>query len=95
MRRTHLRGHANLLKRLFVHIGGFNLGLLMRTLVGVGTPRGLQGRLAALMALVIAPWADGVDRWRAPQVLSADPSSGFTPHHRFCTVPLCVSEGAL
>ena len=44
MRRTHLRGHANILKRLFVHIGGFNLGLLMRTLIGVGTPRGLQGR---------------------------------------------------
>jgi transposase len=85
MRRTHLRGHANVLRRLFVHIGGFNLGLLMPTLVGVGTPRGLQGRLAALMALVIAPWADGVDRWRAPQVLSADPSSGFTPHHRLCT----------
>jgi hypothetical protein len=43
MRRTHLRGHANILKRLFVHIGDFNLGLLMRTLVGVGTPRGLLG----------------------------------------------------
>ncbi len=48
MRRTHLRGHANILKRLFVHIGGFNLGLFMRTLLGVGTPRGLQGRLGAL-----------------------------------------------
>ena len=31
MRRTHLRGHDNILKRLFVHSGGFNLGLLMRT----------------------------------------------------------------
>ena len=30
MRRTHLRGHANILKRLLVHAGGFNLGLLMR-----------------------------------------------------------------
>src|SRR5262245_38887906 len=43
MRRTHLRGHANILKRLLVHSGGFNLGLLMRTLIGVGTARGLQG----------------------------------------------------
>ena len=43
MRRTHLRGHTNILKRLPVHIGGFNLGLLMRSLVGVGTPRSLQG----------------------------------------------------
>jgi transposase len=50
MRRTHLRGHRNILKRLLVHVGGFNLGLLMRTLFGVGTPRGLQGRVAALLA---------------------------------------------
>jgi transposase len=54
MRRTHLRGHDNILKRLLVHVGGFNLGLLMRTLIGVGTPRGLQGRLAALIATM---WA--------------------------------------
>jgi transposase len=47
MRRTHLRGHRNILKRLLVHAGGFNLGLVMRALIGVGTPRGLQGRLAA------------------------------------------------
>lgn len=50
MRRTHLRGHDNILKRLLVHVSGFNLGLVMRTLIGVGTPRGLQGRLAVLMA---------------------------------------------
>src|ERR1017187_205026 len=30
MRRTHLRGHENILKRLIVHAAGFNLGLLMR-----------------------------------------------------------------
>jgi transposase len=44
MRRTYLRGHANILKRVLVHLGAFNLGLLMRRLIGVGTPRGLQGR---------------------------------------------------
>ena len=31
MRRVHLRGHANIRKRLLIHAGGFNLGLLMRT----------------------------------------------------------------
>ena len=46
MRRTHLRGHTNILKRLLIHAGGFNLGLVMRHLIGVGTPRGLQGRVA-------------------------------------------------
>ena len=50
MRRTHLRGHANILKRVLVHAGAFNLGLVMRALIGVGTPRGLQGRVAALLA---------------------------------------------
>ena len=44
----HLRGHPNIRKRLLVHTGAFNLGLLMRTLIGVGTPRGLQGRMAAV-----------------------------------------------
>lgn len=42
MRRTHLRGHEKILKRLLVHVAGFNLGLLMRVLFGIGTPRTLQ-----------------------------------------------------
>ena len=42
MRRTHLRGHENILKRLLIHVGASNLGLLMRTLIGSGTPRGLH-----------------------------------------------------
>lgn len=54
MRRTHLRGHENILKRLLIHAGGFNLGLLVRSILGVGTPRGLQGRLAAVIATVLA-----------------------------------------
>ena len=44
LRRVHLRGHPNILKRLIVHAGAFNLGLLMRRVFGRGTPRGLQGR---------------------------------------------------
>ena len=43
MRRTHLRGHTNILKRLLIHLAGFNLGLVMRRAVGFGTARGLQG----------------------------------------------------
>jgi hypothetical protein len=31
------------LKRLLVHVAGFNLSLIMRQVIGVGTPRGLQG----------------------------------------------------
>lgn len=55
MRRTHLRGHDNIAKRVLVHLAAFNLGLLMRQLIGVGTPRGLQGRAAAV-AWLIALW---------------------------------------
>jgi transposase len=51
MRRTHLRGHTNILKRLLIHAAGFNLGLVMRNSIGVGTPRGLQGALQALLGL--------------------------------------------
>jgi transposase len=50
MRRVHLRGRENILKRLVVHSGAANLGLLMRTLFGKGTPRGLQGRLRKLFS---------------------------------------------
>jgi transposase len=49
MRRVHLRGYSNILKRLLLHDAALNLGLLMRTLVGVGTPRSLQGRIAACL----------------------------------------------
>ena len=42
MRRVHLRGHENTLKRALVQAGAFNLALLMRRLVGIGTPRSLQ-----------------------------------------------------
>ena len=41
MRRTHLRGHKNILKRLLIHAGAFNLSLLLRKERGAGTPRGL------------------------------------------------------
>ena len=53
MRRVHLRGHPNILKRVLVHTGGFNLGLLMRRLIGVGTPRSLQGRIVALLGVLL------------------------------------------
>ena len=61
MRRVHLRGHANIRKRLLVHAGGFNLGLLMRQLIGVGTPRGLQGRRfdGAALDLILGRLVDG------------------------------------
>jgi transposase len=54
MRRTHLRGHTNILKRLLIHAGAFNLGRLLRHLVGRGTPRGLQGRSSVTLRLLLS-----------------------------------------
>jgi transposase len=60
MRRVYLRGHTNIRKRLLIHTAGFNLGLLMRQLIGVGTPRGLQGRLMVVIATL---WPLLRSRW--------------------------------
>lgn len=43
MRRVHLRGRDNILKRLLVHGAAFNLSLILRKTLGVGKPRRLQG----------------------------------------------------
>jgi transposase len=56
MRRTHLRHHNNIAKRLLVHVGGFNLGLVMRRLIGIGKPRRLQGLFASIFDLIFDLW---------------------------------------
>jgi transposase len=53
MRRTHLRGHANILKRLLIHVGAFNLSLIFRSLLGSGTPRELRNRESAALFLLL------------------------------------------
>ncbi len=57
MRRTHLRRHPNILKRLLILVAGFNLCLVLRSLFGVGTARGLQGLCGRALAFVLAVWA--------------------------------------
>lgn len=51
MRRTHLRGHTNILKRLLIHAGAFNLARLLRHFFGFGTPRGRASSCAPLLSL--------------------------------------------
>ena len=81
LRRTHLRGHRNILKRLLVHASAFNLGVLMRQAFGRGTPRGLQGAQfgprtleIAFEMLVARVWMAATRLWRIsrpmPDVLS-------------------------
>jgi transposase len=52
MRRTWLRGRENVHKRYLVHVAGHNLGILMRLLIGAGTPRGAAARALALLFFV-------------------------------------------
>ncbi len=49
MRRTHLRGHKNILKRQLIHVGAFNLSLILRVLLGAGTPREWKNRQGELL----------------------------------------------
>ena len=46
-RRLRLRGRDNARKRYIAHIAALNLGLVMRTLFGYGTPRELAAAIAA------------------------------------------------
>ena len=43
MRRVHLRGRDNILKRLLVQAAAFNLSLILRQRLGMGKPRQFQG----------------------------------------------------
>jgi transposase len=53
MRRTHLRGHQNILKRLLIHVGAFNLSLIFRNLWGSGTPRELRNRRSSFVLVLL------------------------------------------
>ncbi len=52
MRRTWLRGRENVHKRYLVHVAGHNLGILMRLLIGAGTPREAAARALAYLFFV-------------------------------------------
>lgn len=52
-RRTWLRGRVNVTKRYLIQVAAHNLGVVMRSLFGVGKPRTLQGAAGAACALVL------------------------------------------
>jgi transposase len=78
MRRTHLRGRDNILKRLLIHAAAFNIALLVRKLYGIGKPRTLQGASPELLDALLSLWivlarlcAAGCADWDAPDGLAA------------------------
>ena len=66
MRRLHLRGRQNIFKRLVVQAGAFNLSLILRQLIGKGTPRGLQGLFLRVFRPMVAAWNVLASIWRNP-----------------------------
>jgi transposase len=51
-RRNWLRGLLKVSKRYLMQVAAHNLGIVMRKLLGIGTPRSLQGGCAALFAWI-------------------------------------------
>ena len=60
MRRLHLRGRANVAKRVLVHAAGFNVGLLMRVRYGLRKPRSCSRSTAAAARAAFLGIADRV-----------------------------------
>jgi transposase len=54
MRRVHLRGCENIQKRLLIHVSGYNLSLVLRLVLGKGTPRGLRDLALAYFIVTLA-----------------------------------------
>jgi transposase len=90
MRRVHLRGRPNILKRYLLQAAACNLGLLMRSLFGVGTPRSLQGQASAILCVfwVLLAWW-----YEAPKALSSFPVVTTPPRRLFDQVAVepCVA----
>ena len=55
-RRVRLRGRANIKKRYLVHVAGFNLSLVLRKLLGFGTPRAFASARKGLFAALLLLW---------------------------------------
>ncbi len=86
MRRTHLRGHENILKRLLLHGGAFNLSLLLRKERGAGTPRGLAEAKKAFDSL----WEAVRRRLSARRTLWLRPSPRLPNRSFWLASPLCL-----
>ena len=64
-RRTRLRGRANVAKRYLLQAAGANLALVMRTLYGLGTPRGWADRAPAALRALLSSMAALLHWWTA------------------------------
>lgn len=66
MRRLHLKHRDNILKRLLIHAGAFNLSLLLRRETGAGTPKELRDLLGRLLGALLALRIRSYASWKRP-----------------------------
>jgi transposase len=78
MRRVHLRGKDNIAKRALIHAAAFNLSLVLRQMLGVGTARQAADLLTALCFAIL----------RLTQATKADRAS----HELLWPIPRTVRE---
>lgn len=102
MRRVHLQGRKNILKRLLVQGAAFNLSLILRKVMGVGKPRRLQGlsfqvfalflRLLEWSRLLSEPVAKGSEYFAAQSVIRGANCSPESDVYRVACRPRTVGE---
>ena len=86
MRRCTLHGRKNILKRLLIHAGAFNISLVMRKMLGAGKPQELANRMAEL---VLGASKRLINLFRYKNADNFNLRSANTPRHtgHFITVP--------
>lgn len=93
MRRTHLRKHSNILKRQLIHVGAFNLSLILRKLLGAGTPREWRNRTPQLVFLLLCLLQAYTDSQR-PRFPNSSPSRRIWSSHRHSRIRICRSRNS-
>ncbi|QOJ14783.1 MAG: hypothetical protein HRU75_09085 [Planctomycetia bacterium] len=78
-RRSWLWGLVNVFKRYVIHAAAYNLGVILRKLFGVATPRSLQGRAAAACAALFAALGEVGTRRAFGKTFGRQPNDPLTP----------------
>src|SRR5271168_4626609 len=90
MRRCHLRGRENILKRQLVHVGAFNLSLILRKLLGAGTPREWKNRFGSLVLTLSLLFPCRINKTRfCRSRISASPAKCFVRSRSRLRRPAC------
>jgi len=96
-RRTRLRGRANVQKRYLLQAAASNLGVMMRALFGLGTPRGWADRareaLATVLWYFLAVLGRCIDHGRPDsphRIAAANDFGGLFMNERYCLHPVPV-----